>query len=65
MLNALTEPVDRVSAVVWLTLASGKGHADAQANLAPVSEGLSPAQLAAAGQLAATFQERAARAAGE
>lgn len=67
MLIALgdTAEADRVGVVVWLTLASGKGHAEAQANLAKVSEGLTSAELIAVGQLADTFQERAARAADE
>jgi TPR repeat protein len=49
---------DPLGALVWLTLASGKGHAQAQAALAEVSVGLRPEELTAATQLAAAMQAR-------
>lgn len=49
---------DALGALVWLTLASGKGHAQAQAALADVSAGLRPEELTAATQIAAAMQAR-------
>lgn len=50
--------VSRLRGLIWLMLASARGHPEAQANIAVLSKGMSGLEVAAASHMAAVLEAR-------